>query len=49
MPEAISILTEYLGKASLIITHEREYLPNLIEHVYYVEQGVDGISRVTEL
>lgn len=47
--EAISILTEYLGKASLIITHEREYLPNLIEHVYYVEQGADGISRVTEL
>jgi hypothetical protein len=47
--EAISTLTEYLEKSSIVITHEREYLPNLIEHVYYVEQGVDGVSRVTEL
>ncbi len=47
--EAISILTEYLEKPSIIITHEREFLPNLVEHVFYVEQGVDGVSRVEEL
>ena len=47
--DAISILTEYLEKPSIIITHEREFLPNLVEHVFYVEQGVDGVSRVEEL
>lgn len=47
--EAISILTEYLEKPSIIITHEREFLPNLVEYVFYVEQGVDGVSRVEEL
>ena len=47
--EAISILTDYLAKPSIIITHEREFLPNLVEHVFYVEQGVDGVSRVEEL
>jgi DNA repair exonuclease SbcCD ATPase subunit len=47
--EAISILTEYLEKPSIIITHEREFLPNLVEHVFYVEQGIDGVSRVEEL
>ena len=46
--EAI-ILTDYLAKPSIIITHEREFLPNLVEHVFYVEQGVDGVSRVEEL
>ena len=47
--EAIAVLTEYLEKPSIVITHEREFLPNLVDHVFYVEQGVDGVSRVEEL
>lgn len=47
--EAISVLMAYANKQSLIITHEREYLPNLIDHVYYVEQSADGVSKVVEL
>ena len=47
--EAIALLTKYLEKPSLIITHEREFLPNLIENVYYVEQGVDGVTKIEEL
>lgn len=47
--EAIAALMEYADSQSLIITHEREYLPNLIDHVYYVEQSADGVSNVQEL
>lgn len=47
--EAIAALMDYAGKQSLIITHEREYLPNLIDHVYYVEQSADGVSKAVEL
>lgn len=47
--EAISVLMEYANKQSLIITHEREFLPNLIDHVYYVEQSADGVSKTVEL
>lgn len=43
--QAIKLLTKYLQKQSIVITHEREYLPNIIENVYYIEQGKDGISK----
>lgn len=46
---AFERLTSYLNKQSIIITHEREYLPNLVQNVYLVEQGADGISKVEEL
>lgn len=46
---AIVTLTDYLNKQSIVITHEREFLANLVENVYYVEQGVDGISKAEEL
>lgn len=47
--EAIKLLTKYLEKQSIVITHEREYLPNLIDNVYYIEQGKDGVSKVERL
>lgn len=47
--EAIKLLTKYLEKQSIVITHEREYLPNLIDNVYYIEQGKDGISKAERL
>lgn len=47
--EAIATLTDYIKKQSIIITHEREFLPNLVENVYFVEQGVDGVSKAEEL
>lgn len=47
--KAIVELTKYANKQALIITHEREYLPNLIDKVYYVEQSADGVSKVEEL
>ena len=46
---AFERLTSYLKKQSIIITHEREYLPNLVQNVYLVEQGPDGISKAEEL
>lgn len=46
---AFERLTSYLNKQSIIITHEREYLPNLVQNVYLVEQGPDGISKAEEL
>ena len=47
--EAIKLLTKYLEKQSIVITHEREYLPNLIDNVYYIEQGKDGVSKAERL
>lgn len=47
--EAIKLLTKYLKKQSIVITHEREYLPNLIDNVYYIEQGKDGVSKAERL
>lgn len=47
--EAIQTLMESANKQSLIITHEREYLPNLIDNVYYVEQSADGVSNAERL
>lgn len=47
--KAITALLEYANKQAIIITHEREYLPQMIDKVYYIEQGVDGISKATEL
>lgn len=47
--EAIKLLTKYLEKQSIVITHEREYLTNLIDNVYYIEQGKDGVSKAERL
>lgn len=47
--EVIKLLTKYLEKQSIVITHEREYLPNLIDNVYYIEQGKDGVSKAERL
>lgn len=47
--KAITALLNYAHKQAIIITHEREYLPQMIDKVYYIEQGVDGISKATEL
>lgn len=42
---AFERLTSYLKKQSIIITHEREYLPNLVQNVYLVEQGPTAFPR----
>lgn len=47
--EAIQLLMNYLGKQSIIITHEREFLPTMIDKVYFVSQSADGVSKVDEL
>lgn len=47
--KAITALLNYAHKQAIIITHEREYLPQMIDKVYYIEQGVDGVSKATEL
>lgn len=47
--KAITALLNYAHKQAIIITHEREFLPQMIDKVYYVEQGVDGVSKATEL
>ena len=43
--EAIKSLLDYADRQAIIITHERNYLPSLIDTVYLVEQDDKGISR----
>ena len=47
--EAIQLLMSYLDKQSVIITHEREFLPTMIDTVYFVQQSSDGVSKVDML
>ena len=43
--EAIKSLLDYADRQAIIITHERNYLPSLIDTVYLVEQNDKGISK----
>ena len=36
---------DYADRQAIIITHERNYLPSLIDTVYLVEQNDKGISK----
>lgn len=47
--EAIQFLMSYLNKQSIIITHEREFLPTMIDTVYLVQQSADGVSKIDQL
>ena len=42
---AIKSLLDYADRQAIIITHERNYLPSLIDTVYLVEQNDKGISK----
>ena len=43
--EAIKSLLDYADRQAIIIIHERNYLPSLIDTVYLVEQNDKGISK----
>jgi ABC-type cobalt transport system, ATPase component len=45
--EAIKALLDYSERQALVITHERIWLPALIDKVYLVEQNQKGISSAT--
>lgn len=46
---AIKESLELTNKQSMVITHEREYLPRLIERGYIVSQDIDGLSDIQRI